>query len=266
MAEFDFVIPFRARSTTRNWPQVCTLLEQTIASVLNSSDPRCRMVIVGHEKPDFSLPADRCLFLEAEFSPPDAASNELPGPERIFVWHTDKGRKLLMGIDRARQDGAKYFMPLDADDLISSELVGHCLRHDHPHGYYVERGYRMDADSPGWLFSRKQFFHECGSSCILRTEVAPLPEKIDLSKDFDDYYIRRYVVHAYVPECLQKQGTPLQELSFPAAVYRFHDQNIFANSMRRPDSWLRLRARRLFRGKRITEALRREFCIPASDV
>lgn len=264
MAEFDFIIPFRARSTTRQWSNVCELLQQTLASVMNSSDQRSRVIIVGHERPEIDLPAKRCLFLEATFDPPPTETMDWPGDKRIFSWHTDKGRKLLQGIFRSRQDSSRYFMPLDADDLVSSKLVGHCLDGDHPHGYFIDVGYRMNAETPGWLFSRRQFYHECGSSSILRTSIAPFPEVLDYSRDFDDYYVRRYVVHAYVPECLQKLEKPLQAVPFPAAVYRFHEQNIFANSMRKTDSILRKYARILFRGKRITAALRDEFAIPVA--
>ncbi len=119
MADFDFIIPFRARSTSRNWAQVCELLKQTICSVMNSKDQRFRIIIVGHERPDCELPFDRCLFLEAIFAPPPPESMEWPGDQRIFAWHTDKGRKLIQGIARSREDGARYFMPLDADDLVS---------------------------------------------------------------------------------------------------------------------------------------------------
>ncbi|MCT0253951.1 MULTISPECIES: hypothetical protein [unclassified Synechocystis] len=149
---------------------------------------------------------------------------------------------------------------------MSSNLVSYCLNQQNPNGYFINRGYRNDAQLPGYLFQRKNFYHECGSSFILNPYRAPYPDtNIDLTKETgENYFVRRYVVHAYVPSCMEKMGFPLQPIPFPAAIYRFHDSNIYATTLRPPDSALRRYGRLLLKGKKITHQLRTEFTIPPS--
>ena len=257
-----FLIPLRAQSTTRNWPRVEQLLRDTITSVTNSLDSRYQIIIAGHEPPAFDTTDSRVEFHAMDFPPPHRDSLHLPDEDRIYQWHSDKGRKLLYALDVARGGGYSYFMPLDADDFISSRLVGYCLEEDHPNGYFIDHGYRLNNGNSTWMYSRRRFYQECGSSCVLRTSIAPFPEQMDLSLEFDDYFIRRYVVHAYIPSCMEGMGFPLQPLPFHAGIYQFHEENIFANSCRSPSGALRSLARWVVRGCRVTQALRDEFAIP----
>jgi hypothetical protein len=157
-------------------------------------------------------------------------------------------------------------MVLDADDLISSKLVAYCLSNNHPNGYYINYGYRNDPQKSGYLFKRNNFFHECGSSFILDPFKAPYPDKeIDLNIETgENYFVRRYVVHAYIPSCMEKMGFPLQSIPFASAIYRFHETNIYANTFRKPDSLIRRYARLFFKGVKINSQLRQEFAIPNS--
>jgi len=257
-----FIIPLRARSTTTRWPLVSQLLMQTLASITNSRDSRYRVFVVGHDRPEPFPNSDRIEFIAASFPAPSAETLLMKDRERIFHWRTDKGRKILLGIKIVREIGYAYFMPTDADDLISSRIVGCCLDRNSPNGYYIEYGLKMEKLSDSTLFRRRNFFRECGTSSILRTDKAPFPGNLDLSLDFNDYYIRRYVNHAYIPSCMEGLGTPLQRIPFPAVIYRFHGQNIYAASIRRPNSRLRRIAALLIKGVRVTDPLRREFMIP----
>ncbi len=262
VARIDFVIPFRARTTTTNWRRACQLLTDTLRSVENSSDARWRAIVVCHDEP-IGIPSDRqVLVVRAPFEPPGPDSQNLATKRRLFVWETDKGRKQLAGVDLVRRSGSKYFMLLDADDLISSRLVEWCLARDHPAGYFIDEGYRLDDTNRDRLYFRRRFFQECGSSSILRTTVAPFPAKLDYTLDLNDKFTRRYVVHAYIPEAMAALGQPMERVPFPAAVYRFHDQNIFANSARKKESWLRRQFRNLLRGRLLDCRLRSEFSIP----
>lgn len=257
----DFVVPLRAKTTTNNWSRTCELLAQTVSSILNSRDDRLRVLISCHDTPE-QLPHDsRIEILPVPFAPPLSESKSFDTAKRLFVWETDKGRKLLYGIERARASGTRYFMPTDADDLISSKLVGWCLEQNHPYGYFIDEGYRLNDENLSRVYYRRRFFKECGSSAILRTQLAPFPHQPDYSLDLNDRYTRRYVVHAYLPESMARQGNPLKPVPFPSAVYRFHEQNIFAASARRQDSPLRRWLRELIKGRPVDDALRAEFLI-----
>ncbi len=261
MAEFDFIVPFRARSTTRDWAAVCRLLEQTLASILNSDEPRIRVLVVCHEKPDISFDSSRCCWVSVDFEPPAAATLRMPDAERLRAWRTDKGRKLLQAVAQSKAESSRYFMVVDADDLVSSRLARHCLETDHPDGYFIDKGFRFDERSPGWVVRRTNFFEECGSSLVLRTDRAPFPAKLDLSVNIDDHFMHRLVFHSFLPRHMAKQGQALQSVPFAGGLYRIHDQNTYADCYRKADSWPRRQVRHLLRGQRITQGLRAEFTL-----
>lgn len=256
---FDFIVPLRARSTTEDWSGVCKVLEHTLASLCNTPGEDYRVIVVYHDRPTIAALDARVLMLPVGFEAPPPESWMLESPERTKLWETDKCRKILTGLARTRADGSRYVMPFDADDFVSSRLVGFCLSADHPAGYFIDAGYRIDDDTPGWVFPRRRFFEECGSSNILRTELAPFPDDGHTVLEFESHFIRRYVLHAYMPEYMERIGQPLMAVPFPGAAYRFHRNNMYANRMRRPDGLLRKIGRQLLKGKRIDTALSTEF-------
>lgn len=259
---FDFIIPFRSQTTTDQWEETCQLLEQTVRSACHSLDKRFRVFIVCHEIPSIELPAEKCHFLQVDFPSPCLASENESSHKKLIRFHSDKGRKILWGLNHVRQSHSRYFMVLDADDLVSQQLVGYCMEQNNENGYYLEKGYRTVLGDCKRLFIRNKFFHECGSSFVLRTNKAPFPEKLDFRLDYSDYFIRRYTNHAYVPECMESLGHLLSPVPFPGAVYRFHANNIYATKMRQPDNFFRTIARRILKGRRISAQLQDEFSIP----
>ena len=145
---------------------------------------------------------------------------------------TDKGRKMLHGLALAREDDDSHVMFLDADDLVSNRLAGYVAEHPTANGWFINRGYRLNEAPHPRLFWRHNFHLECGSSHIIRSDIAPFPEKLDDSLDFSDYFIRRYEVHAHLKECLDNSKTPLAPLPFYGAIYTFNQKNIFAMTRR----------------------------------
>lgn len=255
-----FIIPLRDRSTTSDWPGVCRLLERTLASACGQLHEDCRAVVVCHSRPEGIRVPSRCEFLDVPFSPP-APDPRDDGERRLFLMRTDKGRKLLHGLARARSEPGSYAMFLDADDLVSNRLAGFVAEQAGANGWYIDRGYRMDERLPYAVFWRRRFYEECGSSYLIRSDLAPFPERLDDALDFTDYFVRRYVVHAYVRSDLEKRGTPLVALPFPGAIYTFNDRNMFATSHRAPDPWWRTMARWALKSRWITPSLRQEFGI-----
>ncbi|MGA1194381.1 MAG: hypothetical protein ACO3ZG_08405 [Kiritimatiellia bacterium] len=192
------------------------------------------------------------------FAAPALGRSEDPG-HRLFVMHTDKGLKMLYGLARARQDRRAYVMFLDADDLVSNRLAGFVADHHGHHGWYFEKGYRLNESTPPVLFWRHKFYHECGSSYILRGDLAPFPDQINEAADLNDYFVRRYVVHAYVKDDFERRGKLLSPLPFYGAIYTFNGQNFFANDYRKKDGKARAWMRNLVKSVRISDSLREEF-------
>ncbi len=253
-----FVIPFRSKCTTKDWCGVCRLLERTLASACGQLHDSYRVVLVGHERPsDIHVP-ERCEFLEVGFLPPALDRCDDP-KQRLWLMRTDKGRKLLHGLALARKDPGAYVMFLDADDLVSNRLAGFVAANAGANGWYIDRGYRMDEHIRHVVFWRRRFYQECGSSYLIRADVAPFPERLDDTKDYSDYFVRRYVVHAYIRENMEKRGTLLAPLPFYGAIYTFNNRNIFATQHRASDTVWRTLARRLFKARLASPAMRREF-------
>jgi len=253
-----FIIPLRDASTTSDWPGVCRLLDRTLASACGQLQDAYRVVIVGHTLPeDYSLP-DRCEFISVRFDPPLLTAAD-DFQRKMWVMHTDKGRKILHGLAKAREDAGSYVMFLDADDLVSNRLAGFVAEHEGANGWYFEHGYRLNVHPKPQLFWRKRFYHECGSSHMIRSDLAPFPDQLDDAADFSDYFVRRYVVHAYVKDDLEKRGTPLSPLPFYGSIYTFNGCNIFATEGRRSESCMYKIMQRLIKGCRMTSALKSEF-------
>lgn len=255
-----FVIPLRDRSTTSDWPGVCRLLERTLASACGQLHEDCRAVVVGHSRPIGIQIPSRCEFLEVPFPPPAVHPTDA-GDRRLFLLHSDKGRKLLHGLERARAIPGSYVMFLDADDLVSNRLAGFVAERAGANGWYIDRGYRLDEHLRHVVFWRRRFYEECGSSYLIRSDLAPFPERLDDTLDLSDYFVRRYVVHAYIRSDLEKRGVPLATLPFYGAIYSFNGQNFYASRYRNSDPPWRKLGRWAFKSRWITPALRREFGI-----
>lgn len=253
-----FIIPLRDSSTTADWPGVCQLLERTLASAAGQLDPAWRILIAGHSFPeDIRIPSG-CEFLPMTFPPP-VLDPRASLKEQIFHMRTDKGRKLLHGLARARATSDAYVMFLDADDLVSNRLAGFVASRSGANGWYMERGYRLNEPPGTRIFWRHQFYKECGSSYLIRADLAPFPERLDDTRDYTDYHVRRYVTHAYIRENFFRRGFPLEPLPFYGAVYTFNQRNIYATVLRRPDSFCRYWARWFLKSRRITTPWRHEF-------
>lgn len=253
-----FVIPLRDASTTSDWRGVCRLLERTLASACGQIHPAYRVLVVCHKTPQGIHVPPNCDFIHVEFPPPNMDVVDDP-KQRLTLMRTDKGRKILHGLALSRKEPNSYVMFLDADDLVSNRLAGFVAANAGANGWFIDRGYRMDENIRHVVFWRRRFYEECGSSYLIRSGLAPFPEQLDDTRDYSDYYVRRYVVHAYVRSCMEKRGTPLAPLPFYGAMYTFNSRNIFASRHRTPDAMWRTLARWLFKARWVSPALRREF-------
>jgi glycosyltransferase involved in cell wall biosynthesis len=254
-----FVVPLKSGNVSDDFTKVCSLLKRTLASICNQTCGEFRVLIVCHDQPDGIAEHPKVEYVTVPFAPPPPSVKELPSKERLSVLHADKGRKLIRGLEVARNEGSDYVMFVDADDLVSRRIAELCACVGHENGWFIDKGYRMDETSPWIVYRRSRFNLECGSSYILRTSKAPFPEVPDYSLDYSDYYIRRYVSHAHVGISMEKNGTPLGACPFHGAVYYCNDQAIFSKNGRGRTTlwWAILRA--LLKGKPVTSSFRAEF-------
>ncbi|MCD9027308.1 FkbM family methyltransferase [Luteimonas sp. BDR2-5] len=216
---FVFGISLAGKQSDEGWARTQFILARTLRSLLNQSDPRFRVVICGHERPDLpALDDPRVIFMTAD----------IPKPKGSSQYRDDKMWKRRLIGAALRNLGGGYFFPLDADDLVHRDLVHHVLADDNRRGYNIDRGYVEDfaggriAPVPGvWSVS---FDRVCGSSAVIYFEPEDLPRN---GKMEGALYFNHFQSHAYWPIVAEEWGRPLDSVPFPAAVYVVnHEQNL----------------------------------------
>lgn len=216
---FIFGISLASKRAVEDWAHTEHLLGRTLRSVLKQADPRFRVIICGHERPEIpELDDPRVIFMVADIEPP-ASSDHF---RKDKMW-----KRRLVGA-ALRNMGGGYFFPLDADDLVHKDLVSYVLSEDNRRGYNINQGYVEDflnrrlAPVPGaWSVP---FDRVCGSSAVLYFEPDELPRDGHLDANL---YFNLFQSHAYWPIVAEESGKPLATVPFPAAVYVVnHSQNL----------------------------------------
>ena len=214
-----FGISLASKRASADWARTEELLGHTLRSLLRQTDGRFIVAIGGHERPVLPEMGDpRVLFIEC-----DAAA-----PRKPDAFRRDKMRKRRLVAAALRQRGGGYFFPLDADDLVHRDLVGHVLADDNRAGYLIENGYALDyanrrvAPIPGaWTVS---FDRVCGSSAVIYFEPDELPSDGDVDATL---YFNLFQSHAYWPIVAQEYQRPFSAVPFAGGVYVVnHAQNL----------------------------------------
>ena len=214
-----------ASASVGKWQHTCQMLEHTLTSVIQQSDPRCRILICGHEKPAIKLMHDpRIEFLVCKRKAPKDPGGYL-GDRRH--------KRALIGI-RLRELGGGYFIYLDADDLMHQDIVKFILENNNKKGYSIRKGYVLDyankrlAPVPGaWDAT---FDQVCGSCAVFYFKISDLP--VDIKENMEvNFFMFKH--HAYWRVVSQELGQPFVDLPFSGAIYTVnHSQNISFTSLR----------------------------------
>ena len=170
----------------------------------------------------------------------------------------DQGKRVLYGSTFARQDGCKYIMSFDADDLISSKFVNNLseIVHLNEFGWYVDKGYNY-TEGKNYLVKVPQNMN-CinGSVNIVRADLVPEPDFADNRLENFNFFPS----HAYLKNRIgYLYGKPLQPLPFYAIVYVTHGFNWVAGSVGLKKTSLKEVLKTVVRFKYITSNVRKEF-------
>ena len=164
-----FLIPFASRKVRTNWPTVCKYLQQTIRSIRNSASKNYRVVVAGNEEPQLEKGCDgKVHFL--------TVNNQFPSHLGARAAHrSDKLAKISAAWTHAKSMWQpKYVMKLDADDLISSRLVGWLDDNGTETGYLIRNGWVWHSGARYFVQRTEYLDRVCGSCLIIRTDVADL--------------------------------------------------------------------------------------------
>ena len=162
-----FLIPFASRNLRTNWTTVCNYLQQTIRSIRNSANQNYRVIVAGNEEP----PLEKGCDDKVHFLP---VNNQFPSHLAARAAHrSDKVAKIGAAWTYAKSKWQpKYVMKLDADDLISSRLIGWLDANGTETGYLIRHGWLWHSGAR-YIIQRTEYLDRvCGSCLIIRTDVA----------------------------------------------------------------------------------------------
>ena len=222
---FLFGIPLIGSHLTDNFEGICKLLGSTLDSCLQQTDGNFVIYVACNEIPDAGLvPSSRRIhyILTKALSRSEIDTN--PRADVSLKRHT------LM--NAAADFRARYYFQLDADDLVSKNLVGAVRRANDRNGYILETGYLLDSRTlsiyllPNSHFPRPHFYQLCGSSTVVSLDPSPGVEVKQKNVQYLEKILRPG--HVVARQSFDNEGRAAHVLSFPACIYRAnHGSNLY---------------------------------------
>ena len=280
MPSVVFLIPFASRKVKSKWEIACAHLRQTLKSIQNSTSENYRVVVAGHEAPDFDVGFDSRFYFLSLHHP-------VPSHENYHVsLELDKLTKIAAAWEYAKSTwNPKYVMKLDADDFISSRLVDWLDNANDEAGYLIKYGWLWNSGSR-YLIERTEYLDRvCGSCLIIRSDLADkngpfLTSMEGVSLDeasvkfaASDHYslvpgsgistLLLNDTHQRYAAQLAYLGHELATIPFNAVIYRTGNPDSSTGIVEgdRPIYTLRILVGSIRRTRFITQRLRREFML-----
>lgn len=222
-----FAIPLKPKRFSRDWGRVGALLEATLRSVLQQTDPRFRVLLALSDVPPVDLRDPRIELVEV---PPVECD-----PRRGF---RDKRRRILEMARQVCARGGGAFAPVDADDLVSRRLAGYLNARSRAEGFEAPLGLELDHPS-GRLRIAPKFWNICGTSIAVRLAPGDAPES---EAEAAVHFLGRS--HHLWGAALRRQGRRIRRFPFPPAVYRIHTGENLSLLARGDHGWKRAWLRR----------------------
>jgi hypothetical protein len=243
-----FGIPLISRKAAHNWDVVTRIFNSTLTSIFNQSNDNFRVLVGCCDVPTISPTFESKI----EFITIDA-----PIPTTSAERMQDKGAKKQAIGRRLHELGGGYLMFMDADDLVHRELVSHVLRHQHPHGYLLKRGYEMDMQKKT-LRRVKNFDQICGSCAVVRFDVDDLPSTLN---DNQNVYFNQFGNHKLWHRVATEHNRPLAEIPFEAMIYVRNTGENYITQL--PKLTFKQKLLALFKQASINERITKDFSLPA---
>jgi hypothetical protein len=162
-----FLIPFASRQVSANWSTACKYLQQTLRSIRNSASQNYRVIVAGNEEPELEKGFDgKVHFL--------SVNNQFPSHlDARAAQRSDKLAKIGAAWTHAKSKWQpKYVMKLDADDFVSSRLVGWLDDNGTEAGYLIRHGWLWRSGARHLIQRTEYIDRVCGSCLIIRTDLA----------------------------------------------------------------------------------------------
>jgi glycosyltransferase involved in cell wall biosynthesis len=259
-----FIVPVKPKEYSKNWAFDNLLLARTVRSICNQEDDDFKIIIVYTDKPEINFTHRNLHYLHFPFSMVN--HYELTDWEERRKWHSpevaermmDKGRKIALGCQKAKELHCNYLMGVDSDDLVSSKLgtfvnnrtVANCA------GWRINNGYLYEEDAFLAIKNDRIWFIN-GSTHIIRADLVNVP---DLENDFSFRSFSLFENHAWtLQRILDIHKEILQPVPFYGVIYLVHKNNYSTINKFVSGMPVRLLAKKLLKGKIVDQKMRKEF-------
>jgi hypothetical protein len=170
-----FLTTIRHPATASNLAELERLFELTATSVCGQTSREFRLIVVCHEKPRIRFTDEKIYYHYVDWPPP------VPDPTQRYPFShksIDKGSKLALATLIARELGANWCFPVDADDWICRSIVQYVHEHHYHHGYIVDRGHFVNWRRLEYK-RRRGLTNFCGSTyCPATNDLLQLMPKL----------------------------------------------------------------------------------------
>lgn len=265
MIQFAIIIPFRPKAESVDWEQECSLLQQTIFSLLQQTYGGIHIYVIHNDVPLLQVADERVSYEATPYGHQrydDMLNKEvllqLFKSEKLVVRRWDKARKLCYGSLLAKNAKADYIMAMDADDRLSKyffERLSKSADGGNCSGWYMHSGY-LHKEHSGYMVKVPKLMRLLnGSTHVLHRNIVKIPDFSSL--DWQDYNL--FTDHGWIKDRVKKQySAELKPVNYPALVYMVHRSNISQVQKEFGFSFRKF-IKRLLRSVRLTSRLREEF-------
>ncbi|OZG73423.1 hypothetical protein BTA51_10380 [Hahella sp. CCB-MM4] len=173
--KLGIVIPLKSKQVSRNWQVTCESLKKTVGSLLNQTNTNFDFIVVGHECPDLlkdmSWQGKPVFHSITEIAPPNFEGVTQDD------YTKDKNSKIAKGIMllKERNEEVEYWFPLDADDLVSKQLVSTIDSLPAVAGMILDGGF-LFYNRQNRILPCSQLSQYCGSTGIIADQYINCPD------------------------------------------------------------------------------------------
>ncbi len=207
-----FIIPVKSAQISPSWEKFSKIFERTLKSVCQQTDQDFKVVVVCNEKPLTKFSHPNVYYHSVDFPPPTPEATKdftgLHSPKEA-----DKAKKIIAGLDYAKQFNSSHTMVVDADDCINRNIVSFIKKNSTTDGWYSKSGYVYKEGSKLIFKKTDKFNSLCGTSLIVKSEFV----KGLITPDLFYQHAHRTL----------ENGVKMSPLPFPAAVYTINGENYF---------------------------------------
>lgn len=258
-----FIVPLKPRRYSKNWEQESAILERTIKSICAQTSRNFRVYLVFTDKPFVSIDDEN--FMACKYPFDFIEGNDINDLERfpnlyggnidMTAKMMDKSKKITYGAKIAKQDGCKYIMAFDGDDLVSKRICRYVETHSGGAGWRIAYGY-IHLDGTSMLHRNSQIYNLNGSTHIIREDLVKIPS-FD-SRNLYDYNL--FLSHGYTYGRIRDEsGLLLDDIPFPGVVYVAHENNFSGIRNLIDIKNIRNLLKYIIRGRMLTNNIKKEF-------